>query len=191
MNSLRFELGRDRSLLALFAAAALSLCVVFAGAAEAAPDTATAAAKKKCGKKKGKKAVSAAKKCGKKKKDSGSGPVTPIATPAPPTPAPLTAAEVINQVNLKAAQYCDEDPDCLDSGYYFDTAPGDPACEYRTTYTWACLGWNDEDFENDDEIIDTTCDFLEIVQRVGLNGVSSSQDLTYAGDGWDCFPFDP
>jgi hypothetical protein len=190
MNSLRFELGRDRSLVALFAAAALSLCVVFAGTADAAPGTAVKAAKKKCGKK-GKKAVSAAKKCGKKKGDSpGNNPGTPITATPPPTPAPLTAAEVINQVGLKADHYCDVDPDCLDSGYYTDDDDG-PYCEYRTTYTWACLGWNDEDFDGDDGVIDTTCDFLEVVQRVGLNGVTSSQDLTYAGDGWDCFPIDP
>jgi hypothetical protein len=186
MNMLRFEPARARSLVALLAAAAISLCVVFAGPADAASGPATTAAKKKCGKKKGKKTVSAAKKCGKKKGGSDPAPVT-----VPQTPLPLTAAEVINQVALKANQYCDEDPDCLAAGYYFDTAPGDPECLYRTTYTWACYGYNEEDFESDDEITDWSCDFLEVVSRTGVNGVTSSQDGTFGAGGWDCYPYDP
>jgi len=143
-----------------------------------------------------------AKKCKKKKhghkkkkcKKKVSPPV--VSTPAPaPAPAPLalTSAEVVNRVVQKAAAYCSPDPDCIDSGYYFDAAPGDPACSARTTYRWTCYGWNEEFWPGDDPETDVwLCDFREIVERDGYNGIKSHRDLSFGGDpwepGWDCFP---
>jgi hypothetical protein len=135
-------------------------------------------AKKKCKKKKsGKK-----RKCKKKK------PVVPA-----PTPKPLTDAEVINQIILRAAFYCSTDSNCIGSGYYYSGTPGVAACTSKSTYQWACLGWNDEDID-DDEVRDGTCDFREIVDRVGIDGITSHQDLSYGPvSGFDCYvnPPDP
>jgi hypothetical protein len=150
--------------------AVLSLAVAAPAVATASPSSSSAetAAKKK-GKKKKKK----------KKKKAKPAPVTP--TPAPPTPTPLSAAEVINQVGQKAAAYCLPDPICVDSGYYgTDTQP---ECQSKAAYVWVCYGWNDEDDEGDL----FTCDFREVVERVGLNGITSHQDLAYGDEGWDCF----
>jgi hypothetical protein len=131
-------------------------------------------AKKKCKKKHGKK-----KKCKKKKK--------PVVTPPAPTPSPLTDAEVINQVIQRAAVYCANDSFCVNYGYYYDGSPGVAACTSKSTYQWACLGWNDENTDSDPGP-DFTCDFREIVERVGIDGITSHQDLSFGTNGWSCFP---
>jgi hypothetical protein len=131
----------------------------------------------------------------KKKKKKAPAPATPIATPViptppAPTPLPLTAAEVIQRVTDRAAVYCAEDELCLDSGYYFDGAESNPDCVSRSTYTWTCYGYNDEDFEPDgapDGMVDGTCDFREIVSRSGISGVTSQLDLTFGDEGFDCY----
>jgi hypothetical protein len=128
-----------------------------------------------------------AKKCkkkhGKKKKCKKSAPA-PVVTPPAPLPAALTANEVINQVILKAHQYCDVDADCFDYGYYYDSTPGNPYCLSKSTYSWTCNGYNDEDNGTDPPF---TCEFSEVVERQGLNGITSHQDLTYGDTGWYCF----
>jgi hypothetical protein len=157
--------------------AVLALAVAAPALASSSGKPAPAHIAKKCKKKHGKK------KCKK------SVPVTPVVTPPAPTPAALTATEVVNRVVLKAQQYCAVDPYCVDYGYYWDTGPGDPYCVSRTTYTWVCDGYNDEDTDVDPEI-DWECEFREVVERDGLNGIKSHQDLTYGSSGWDCFvPF--
>jgi hypothetical protein len=166
--------------------------VVMLGLAVAAPAGASATgharahAAKKCKKKRG---AASAKKCKRKKP----APVTPTPTPATPTtptrtPLPLTAAEVINRVIQQAGEYCAIDPDCVAYGYYYDTAPGDPACVSRSTYTWTCYGWNDEGpgFTPPN----ATCDFREIVSRNGYDGITSQFDTSFGGSGgpgWDCY----
>ena len=148
------------------------------------PATAMAhVAKKKCKKKRGKK------KCHRKQLV-----VPPTPTPAPtppPTPNPLTDAEVINQIVARAAVYCADDPQCVDYGYYYDPAPDVAACTSKSAYSWSCLGWNDEQTDADPQP-DFTCDFLEVVDRVGINGLTSHQDLSYGpNSGFACFPFVP
>jgi hypothetical protein len=124
-----------------------------------------------------------AKKCKKKhgKKKCKKSVPAPVVTPPAPTPSPLSDAEVIRQVTQKALEYCNADPNCVNYGYY-STDPGGQvaACSSKSTYEWACYGWNDEDNGVDPEF---TCDFREIVDRVGLNSVTSHQDLSY---GWSC-----
>jgi hypothetical protein len=140
------------------------------------PGHAQAHIAKKCKKKHGKK-----KKCKKKK------PVVTVPTPAP-TPNPLTDPEVINQIIARAAVYCADDSNCVDYGYYFDGDPSHAACETKSTYTWSCYGWNDEDFVAGNPNPDATCDFREIVERVGIDGITSHQDLSFGGsDGFNCF----
>jgi hypothetical protein len=127
-----------------------------------------------------------AKKCKKKhgkKKCKKSVPTPVVTPPAPPTPLALTDAEVITRVTQKAFDYCSVDPDCIDYGYYYDTTSTVAACSSKTTYTWACYGWNDED-DGVDPVF--TCDFREIVERVGYNGITSHQDLSYGSSGWAC-----
>ena len=103
-----------------------------------------------------------AKKCkkkhGKKKKCKRHTPAPVVVTPPapPPTPLALTDAEVITQVIQKAGEYCLDDPECVDYGYYYDPAPGTADCFSRSTYSWTCYGWNDED-NGADPIF--TCDF--------------------------------
>jgi hypothetical protein len=134
---------------------------------------ATAQVAKKCKKKHGKK-----KKCKKKK-----GAPVPLPTP---TPTPLSDAEVIQLIIQRAGVYCADDTFCVDYGYYYDGTPGVAACTSKSTYQWACLGWNDEN-DDADPGPDFTCDFREIVERVGIDGITSHQDLTYGVNGWDCF----
>ena len=155
--------------------AALGLTVAapaFASHARQAPADAHIA-KKKCKKKHGKK-----KKCKKKKH------VAPVPTPVQ---NPLTDTEVINQVTARAAVYCADDSFCVNYGYYYDGSPGVASCTSKTTYQWACLGWNDENTDADPGP-DFTCDFREIVERVGIDGITSHQDLSFGSNGWDCFP---
>jgi hypothetical protein len=108
--------------------------------------------------------------------------VPPVVTPPAPVPPALTAQEVISRVVLKAQQYCGLDPFCFDYGYYYDASPGDPYCVSRTTYSWVCDGWKDVDYgENGLE----ECEFREVVERVGFNGIDSHQDPSYV---WHCAP---
>jgi hypothetical protein len=165
------------------ATAALALLTALALALSFGPSTASAGAGQGDGH-----AVSAAKKKKKKKKKrkkgGGAAPVgTPVPT-APLTPLALTEAEVINRVVLRAEVYCNEDPNCIDFGYYEDGA-GQLDCESRSTYTWSCYGWNDEDATFDPP--NATCDFREIVSRTGYSGITSQQDLSFADEGWDCY----
>ncbi len=181
------EMGKSvpaRRLTVIALAALLALSVAFAADSASASGTGRAVvAKKKC-KKKGKKSASAAKKKCKKKKTTPVvvPPVTPPPTP-PPAPLALTDAQVITRVSQKANQYCVVDPDCIDSGYYYEGDPSTAACDLRTTYVWACYGWNDEDNGTDPVF---TCAFREIVERSGFNSVTSHQDLNYGTDGWNC-----
>jgi hypothetical protein len=155
--------------------------MVFAttSASSASPGHAVAA-KKRCKKKHSR--ASAAKKC--KKKKSVPTPVVTPPPPPPPTPLALTDSEVINQVSQKAHDYCDVDLYCFDWGYYYDSNPSEAYCTSKTTYSWSCLGYNLEDNGVDPEYV---CDFREIVERVGYNGITSHQDLTYGDNGWDCY----
>lgn len=134
------------------------------------------AAKKRCKKKHSR--ASAAKKCKKKK----SAP-TPVVTPPPPAPLALTDAEVIQRVTQRAGEYCAVDEFCFDYGYYYDSNPSEAYCTSKSTYGWSCLGYNLED----DGVDTYACDFREIVERVGYNGITSHQDLTYGSGGWDCY----
>jgi hypothetical protein len=125
------------------------------------------------------------KKHGKKKKCKKSVPAPVVVTPPPaaPTPLALTDAEVIDRVNQKAFEYCEVDPDCVDYGHYYYPTPGIADCSSQSTYSWTCYGYNDED----DGMDTFTCDFREVVERAGYNGITSHQDLTFGTDGWDCF----
>jgi hypothetical protein len=176
--------ARRWTMLALVALLGLTMAVASSNAMASAPGHARAA--KKC--KKGKKsAVAAKKKCKKKKK---SAPVVAPPATSPPAPLALTAAEVVDRVIQKAGEYCSPDPNCVDYGYYWDTGPGDPYCESRTTHTWTCYGWNQEDAAFDPP--NAICDFREVVERDGYNGIKSHQDLSFGGvdpwaPGWDCY----
>jgi hypothetical protein len=154
-------------------ALALALSLAPASAGAGAHDGATVAAKKK--KKKKKK---------KRKKRTGAAPVGTAVPPAPTTPLALTEAEVVNRVVQRAEVYCNEDPSCIDSGYYVD-GTGHLECASRSTYAWTCYGWNDEDAAFDPP--NATCDFREIVQRTGYSGITSQQDLSFGDEGWDCY----
>ncbi len=110
-----------------------------------------------------------------------------------PGPLPLTASEVIGQVVRKADEYCQTtERGCVDSGYYYNPpTPSDPACDSRTLYVWSCYGWN-ENVPSSGPLAGNTllCDFLEVVERDGYNGIKSHQDLSFGGTpwgaGWDC-----
>jgi hypothetical protein len=177
---------RRWTLIGVVALLALSVASVTASAGAHSGHRAVATvAKKKC--KKGKKSATAAKKKCKKKKKAV---IPPAATTPPPAPLALTADEVVNRVIQKAGEYCSPDPNCVDYGYYYDAAPGDPECESRTTYSWSCYGWNEEDAAFDPP--NAICDFREIVERDGYNGIKSHQDLSFGGvdpwaPGWDCY----
>ena len=132
-------------------------------------------AKKKCKKHK--------KKC-KKKKSAPSAPSVPYVPPAPSAPLALTESEVENAVNQAAYNGCLPDIYCYDYGIYVDYTGGPISCSYRTTYEWACYGWN---YETDFSSFEGYCDFREIVNRSGYNGVTSHQDTSYGSGGWDCY----
>jgi hypothetical protein len=160
----------------LIACVAITALVVAAPAAAAShARQADAHIAKKCKKKHGKK------RC---KKSIPAPVVTPPAPPAPPAPLALTSSEVINQVIQKAGQYCAVDPYCFDWGYYYvNPDPNNIACASKSTYSWSCYGWNDEDNGVDPVF---TCDFREIVERTGYSGITSHQDLSYGSSGWNC-----
>jgi hypothetical protein len=99
--------------------------------------------------------------------------------PPPPSPLALTESEVTSRVDQQAAAYCAVDSFCYSSGHYTDG--GSLACSSRSTYSWSCYGYNDE---YDGTFY--TCDFREIVERSGYNGIASRQDLTYGSSGWAC-----
>jgi hypothetical protein len=156
----------------------------------AAPATASgqgkplrAHAAKKCKKKHGKK------RCKKRKQ-------APAVTPPASGPLPLSAQEVIDRVVQKAGEYCAATAStrgCYDYGYYYDTDPSDPACAVKTTYSWSCYGWNQDYISITDPqpfSSPVLCDFLEVVDREGDNGITSHQDLSFGGaewgPGWDC-----
>jgi hypothetical protein len=169
------------------ATAALALLTALALALSFGPSTPGAGAAQGDGH-----AVSAAKKKKKKKKKrKKGGGAAPVGTPvpaAPMTPLALTEAEVINQIVQRAGVYCDEDPNCIDFGYYEDGS-GALECASRSTYSWTCYGWNDEDAGFDPP--NATCDFREIVQRSGYSGITSQQDLSFGDEGWDCYVMNP
>jgi hypothetical protein len=168
--------GRRWVLVALVAL--LGLTVACATNSASASAAAHARIAKKC--KKGKKsAVAAKKKCKKKK----AVPAPPAPPPPPPAPLALTDSEVIARVAQKAGEYCAVDSFCYDYGYYGypDLAHAD--CSSKSTYSWTCYGWNDEY----DGVDFYTCDFREVVDRVGYNGITSHQDLTFGTSGWSCF----
>jgi hypothetical protein len=172
------EVSRMKKVLPALLIATLALAVAapsYGSDGREAPPTAQIA-KKKCKKKAGKK-----KKCKKKQK---------VVLPPAPTPKPLTDAEVIERVVLKSAFYCAGDVNCVDSGYYFDGNPSVAACTSKSTYQWACLGWNDEETSGGGDP-DFTCAFREIVDRVGIDGITSHQDLSFnPPDGWLCGPWE-
>jgi hypothetical protein len=169
-----------RRVLLVVLVAVVSLAVAapsFASNARSAPADAQIA-KKKCKKKKS----------GKKRKCKKKGKVTPA--PPAPAPKPLTDADVIPLMIQRAAVYCADDPFCVNYGYYFDGSAGVAACTSKSTYQWTCLGWNDEE-EGDGGDPDATCRFREIVDRVGIDGITSHQDLSYnPPDGWLCGPWE-
>jgi len=153
-----------------------ALAVVVAAPATASTTTpGKARVAKKCKKKKH----------GHKKKKCKKTVPTPVVTPpAPPAPLALTDAEVIHQVTQKAGEYCLVDPDCINYGYYSADLAGQlAACNSKTTYSWSCYGWNDEDNGTDPVF---TCDFREIVERSGYDSITSHQDLSFGSFGWSC-----
>jgi hypothetical protein len=163
-------------LVACVATVALVVATPAAGASHARPADAHIA--KKC-----------KKKHGKKKKCKKAVPVTPVVTPPPPVPAPLTDAEVISRVTQQAQNYCDIDADCVDYGYYYTGIPTQADCESKSTYSWSCYGWNYEYWPGDDPDTDYWyCDFREVVERVGQNGITSHQDTSFGSGGFDCYP---
>jgi hypothetical protein len=166
--------ARRWTVIALVALLGLTVAIASSSASASAPGHARAA--KKC--KKGKKSAVAAKKKCKKKKSAP----TPVVTP-PPAPLALTDAEVIQRVTQKAGEYCAVDPFCYDYGYYYDSNPSQAYCTSKSTYSWSCLGYNLEDDDPDFY----ACDFREIVERVGYNGITSHQDPTFGSGGWDCY----
>jgi hypothetical protein len=171
-------MGR-RSALVVAAAITVALTLSLVNVAESSagyPQAVTA--KKKC--KKGKKSAVASKKCKKKKK--------PVVAP-PPAPLPLTDGEVINQIGQKAGVYCAQDLDCTGAfGYYsLDPAGTQAECSSKSTYSWACFGF----YDGDDGTDTYTCDFREIVERDGFNGIKSHLDLSFSGDGFFCFVTSP
>ena len=93
----------------------------------------------------------------------------------PPAPLALTAQEVANRVFSLAAAYCDVDPYCYQYGSYSTST-----CASQTTYQWTCYGYNDETYGD-------RCDFREVVSRSGYDGITSSQDLSYGTNGWNCY----
>jgi hypothetical protein len=116
----------------------------------------------------------------KKCRRSGPAPVAP-APPAPaPTPAPLTESEVVNRVVSQAGVYCNADFYCV--GYGYVTSGGSIYCSSKTTSSWTCYGYNDEDY-NLNGFVDTTCVFREVVSRSGQSGITSSFDSGY---GFSC-----
>lgn len=127
-------------------------------------------AKKRC--KKGWKLVHG--KCKKKKK--------PPAVYVPPAPLALSDSEVKNRVGQQAVNYCIPDIYCYNAGIYVDYSGGPISCASRSTYEWACYGWNDE-YDGYDFY---TCDFREIVDRVGYSDITSHQDQSYGYLGWNC-----
>jgi hypothetical protein len=141
--------------------------------ASAAGNNHAVVAKKKCKKKKRKKPAVAAKRCKKRR-------AVPVAVP----PLPLTDPEVINRIGQMAGWYCQQDPECSGAyGYYHE--PADQAralCSWRSTYTWACDGW----YDRGSGIGSQTCDFREVVERDGYNGIRSHLDLSYTDGGFDC-----
>ena len=172
--------------LLLVAFVAMLALVVAAPASASNGRPADAHIAKKCKKKHGKK-----KKCKKSKPAPA-----PAPAPAPPAPLALTASEVVNRVTQQANAYCQVDVDCSDYGYYWDTGPGDPYCVAKSTYSWTCDGYNEEYWPGDDPDTDYwLCEFREVVERDGYNGIKSHQDLTFGGGswapGWDCYPEEP
>jgi hypothetical protein len=166
-------------LVALIASLALAVAAPsYASRGREVPPTAHVA-KKKCKKKAGAKKK---KKCKKKKR---------VVTPPAPTPKPLTDAEVVPWMIQRAAVYCADDPMfCVNYGYYYDATPGVAACTSKSTYQWACLGWNDEETGGGGDP-DLTCAFREIIDRVGIDGLTSHQDLSFnPPDGWSCGPWE-
>ena len=156
----------------------LVLFIALLGLAVAAPSMALAGAADHS-----RSAHAAKKKCKKKKR-------APVPLPAPaPTPLPLTVGEVRDRMLLKAALYCDEDISCVAWGFYKVGESADNlSCLSQTTYSWTCYGYNDEETAGGAPP-DATCDFREVVEREGIGGVTSHQDLTFGSGGWACGPY--
>ena len=132
-----------------------------------------------------------AKKCKKKHAKRKCKERAPTAVIPPPAPPALTDAEVINRVVQKASEYCNAAGSaCLEYGYYSTDPAGQLAdCASKSAYSWTCYGYNVRTtplFVNA-----LTCDFREVVERSGHDGITSHQDLTFGGPpwgaGWDCY----
>jgi hypothetical protein len=109
-------------------------------------------------------------------------------TTAPPAPLPLTEAEVVSRVTQQAAAYCSADVYCTSSGHYFnDNAdPSTARCSSKTTYSWTCEGWKVQSDSSEPPNL-TRCDFWEVVERDGYDGIKSHQDTSLGSGGWDCY----
>jgi hypothetical protein len=150
---------------------------------------------KKCKKKRGHRAATAKKKCKKKKPPSTTTPSAPSTTTPSVTPKPLTDAEVISRLYSQGAVYCSSPdffaPFCPGHGVYFDGDPTHARCDSKSTFSWSCLGYLDFDSDGDD-VGDQTCDFREVVERTGIDGITSHQDVSYGTvSGFDCYPNSP
>jgi hypothetical protein len=69
----------------------------------------------------------------------------------------------------------------VDYGYYSTDPGGQFAdCDSKSTYSWACYSYNDKTWGANV----LACDFREIAERSGYNGITSYQDLTFGGAPW-------
>jgi hypothetical protein len=145
---------RTRLLGVIVALLATALLLPAAASAKPAVETYKASVAKKPKKKK------------KKKKKAATAP-----TPAAPTPLALTYSEAYSRALSRAYEE-----------YLIDVYADDygvDGCVPVSTYVWNCLAWNHEVFGGDPY----WCDWVETVNRVGYNGVTSSRTSAF-----DCYP---
>src|SRR5262245_27250654 len=154
-----------RKLLATALCVALWVAVAAPTAQSNAPDRATAQIAKKCKKKHRKH------KCKKKKAQ----PV--VQAPGPPTQLPLSGAEVLIVVSNDASQICASyGPHCPAYGPHLEDDPATLDCISKSTLSWTCKGWYGIIAPG---YFSGTCEFYEVVERVGYDGVTSHWDPTH------------
>jgi hypothetical protein len=153
--------------------AILGLTVVGTGTASA-NSSGRAVIAKKC--KRRRRSAASAKKCKKK----GTTPTTPTTTSPGQTGLPLTNDEVVNRIRADALAYCNADSECVGYDYKHST-PGVPECSSMSTYSWTCVGYTLESGFFTPPFAE--CDFADVVERDGYNGIKSHLDTSYGGTG--------